>query len=149
MAGRQTLAGVTAAAATAAALLNIKSGASQRIRILELGVFQPGTGTPTVVAGGFGKAANSGSVVHSANIVPVPDDPGDPASICNGGIAFTTAPTAPTLWNFQFSIPATLGAGVIKTWPGGLIIPISSDWALWNNGGNTSLALRYWLTWDE
>lgn len=145
---RVTLAGATAAAITGAALLNIKTGSSQRPRIIEIGLFQPGTGTPTVVAGGFGKAANSGSVAQTT-IAPVPDDPADPASTLAGGIAFTTAPTAPTLWNWQFSIPATLGAGVIKTWPNGLPLSISSDWALWNNGGNTSLALRYWITWDE
>lgn len=145
---RYSLGFTSAAAATAAALFNIKSAASERLRIWEIGIFQPGTGTPTVVAGGFGKAANSGSVAQT-NVAGVPDDPADAASTANVGVAFTTAPTAPTLWSRQFSIPATLGAGLIWTFPMGLVVPVSSDWALWNNGGNTSLALRCWITWDE
>jgi hypothetical protein len=138
----------SAAAATAAALFSIKTAASERARIWEIGIFQPGTGTATVVAGGFGQAANSGSVAGTAQ-AGLKDDPADGASTVNVYAAWTTAPTVPAAFYRRFSLPATLGAGVIFTFPLGLVIPVSADYCLWNNGGTTALALPCYITWDE
>lgn len=145
---RYSLGFTSAAAATAAALWSIKTAASERARIWEIGIFQPGTGTPTVVAGGLGLAANSGSVAGTAQ-PGQKDDPADGTATVNCYAAWTTAPTAPTTFYRQFSIPATLGAGVIWTFPMGLVVPVSTDYTLWNNGGTTALALRCYVTWDE
>jgi len=138
----------SAAAATAAALASIKTAASERARIWEIGIFQPGTGTPTVVAGGIGKAANSGSVAGTAQLGQA-DDEAEGAATVNVYSVWTTAPTVPAAFKRRFSIPAVLGAGIIFTFPLGLVIPVSADYCICNDGGNTSLALNLWMTWDE
>ncbi len=145
---RCSLGFTSAAAVSGAALANIRTSATNRARLIEIGIFQPGTGTPTAVAGGFGKAANSASVVGT-NQTPLTDDPADAAALAVIQAAWSTAPTAPAAFFRQFSLPAVLGAGLIWTFPNGLVMPVSSDYTLWNNGGTTSLALRLYFTWDE
>jgi hypothetical protein len=145
---RYSLGLTSAAATTASAGFNIKSASTDRPSIVEIGIFQPGTGTPTVVGGGFGKAANSGSVAGT-NQVAQAEDAADPAVTAGLSAVWTTAPTAPTLFFRRFSIPAVLGAGIIFTFPLGLKMPISGDYCLWNNGGTTWLALNCYIVWDE
>lgn len=145
---RYSLGTTMAAAATAAPALSLKTASTERARIMELGIFQPGTGTPTVVGGGIGKAGNSGSVAGT-NQTPNAEDPADPAATVQIMAAWTTAPTVPGSFFRRFSIPAVLGAGIIFTFPLGLVVPVSSDYCIWNNGGTTWLALNTWIVWDE
>jgi hypothetical protein len=51
-------------------------------------------------------------------------------------LAWGTGPTVPTAYLRRISLPATVGTGVIWTWPNGLVIPVSSSLVLWNIGTN-------------
>jgi hypothetical protein len=51
-------------------------------------------------------------------------------------IAWGTGPTAPTAFLRRISLPATVGTGVIWTFPEGLVIPVSGSIVLWNLGTN-------------
>ena len=138
----------TAGATTAAALLSMRATTVPAI-IYEIGFAQPGTGTPTVVAGILGKAANSGSVVATTSVNGYRAI--DITTASNGTVqsAWSTPPTAPTLILRKFSLPATLGATLIWTFPAGLWVPVGSDLTLWNNGGTTSLVLVGWVSFEE
>jgi hypothetical protein len=145
---RFSLGFTSAAAATAAALFSMRANTA-KLTLWELGVFQPGTGTPTVVAGIFGKAGNTGSV-SGTNQSGLWLGDSTTTGIHTVQAAWpTTAPTAPTLVLRSFSIPAVLGAGFIWAPPAGLTIAAGQDFCLWNNGGNTSLALRCYAEWEE
>ena len=47
-------------------------------------------------------------------------------------LAWGTGPTVPSNYLRRVSLPATVGTGVIWTFPGGLVIPVSSSLILWN-----------------
>jgi hypothetical protein len=143
---RATLALASATAGNGAAGFNFR--ATRRSLIYEVGIFQPGTGTATVVAGGIGKPANSGSVAASSTTAGVITDLDVAASgLC--ATAWSTAPTAPSPFLRRFSIPATLGAGVIFTFPRGIYVAEGADFCIWNSGGTTWLAQNVYIDWEE
>lgn len=77
-----------------------------------VGTPQAGTGTPT-------------------NVLFQADDPGDPASVCNGSIAWTTSATVPLIFRRRWN--GTLASvGVVWTFPRGLVIPVSGSIVNWN-----------------
>jgi hypothetical protein len=64
-------------------------------------------------------------------------------------VAASTKPTSPTLFLRRFGIPATIGAGVIWTYPQGLIVPTGpAELVVWNIGAATSNFSGY-LIYDE
>jgi hypothetical protein len=68
----------------------------------------------------------------------LPDDPADPtvAGLVQSALAWGTGPTAPTAFPRRISTPATIGSGVIWTFPRGYMIPVSSSIVLWNLAAN-------------
>ena len=104
------------------------TAATDRGAILEYGVFLAGAGATTL---GLGRPAAAGST-PSASILLQAEDPGNPAATINSVLEWTTDPTAPTNFFRRIGLPATIGVGVIWTFPRGLIIPISSNFVLWN-----------------
>ena len=80
---------------------------------------QIGVGTPQV-------AANT-----PTNVLFQADDPGDPASVCNGAIAWVGTPTVPLIYRRRWN--GTLASvGVVWTFPRGLTIPASGSIVCWN-----------------
>lgn len=80
---------------------------------------QIGIGTPQAVAG------------TPTNVLFQSDDPGDPASTCNGSIAWGTSPTVPLIFRRRWN--GTLASvGVVWTFPRGLVIPVSGAMVNWN-----------------
>jgi len=117
----------TVVTAAAGATWEIIAGAVRRPRILEIGLSQV-----TAVAGtyGLGRPAAVGvdpvPVLFSAELV------GDHVSTVNGAVAWsTTAPTVPTLYLRRVTCPATIGAGVIWTFPRGLYIAATLSIVIW------------------
>jgi hypothetical protein len=62
-------------------------------------------------------------------------------------MAWGTAPTAPTNFLRRVTLPATIGAGIIWTFPRGLVIPVSSSIVIWNIGTNSVADI--WIVIDE
>jgi hypothetical protein len=58
------------------------------------------------------------------------------AGVLQSAIAWGTGPTAPTAFHRRISLPATVGTGIIWTWPTGLVIPVGASIVLWNLGTN-------------
>lgn len=112
--------------AAAAPIATLSASASRDLRVYEIGV-----SVSTAVSGEVGlmRPANTptvptGGQVGSAN------DTSYAAGLAVTANAWTVAPTAGTGMR-RMVLPATIGAGVIWTWPNGLVVPTSGFLVVW------------------
>lgn len=138
--------GTTIAAGTAAAYATFNTVASRRALIREVGLF---TTAATSTSIGLGIPANTPAA--TTTIVPNPHDASDAVSTALLGTAWSTAPTAPTVFDRKVTLGAAVGAGVI--WKLALderIILAKSSWkTFWNYGGATGSAVDMYIEYDE
>lgn len=94
-------------------------------------------GAATASSYGFGRAAVAGTQSGAIAVLP-----NNPANSTTGkstvATAWSVAPTAPTQFIRRKSLPATIGAGVIWTFPAGLGVASSSEMVVWNNAANSA-----------
>lgn len=105
----------------------IRTAAGDRAKVLEIGFSQV-----TAVAGtyGLGRPAAIGVTPTSPQTF-LQEDPADPVSTVTCCVAWATPPTVPANFFRRITCPATIGAGMVWTFPQGLIIPISFSIVLW------------------
>jgi hypothetical protein len=117
----------TSATAAASASWEIRTTATDRAEVLELGLSQV-----TAVAGvyGLGRPAAIGITPTSPQTV-LAEEPAGPAGTVTVCVAWGTGPTVPANFFRRVSCPATIGAGVIWTFPRALIIAASSSIIIW------------------
>lgn len=101
--------------------------ATVRAALLEYGMIQA-TGTAQSI--GLGRPATNGTA--SGAVLFQQDDPGDPASVVNGHITWSAQPTAPTIFHRRWNSAATIGVGIVWTFPRGLVIAASGALVGWN-----------------
>lgn len=129
-----------------AALAWMRSTTAKDMRIWEVAVYMSG-GTAAATDVGLGRPAAVSAT--PTIVVPQAEDPAFVAASCTGQVAATTKPTSPTLFLRRFGIPATIGAGVIWTFPFGLIVPTGpAEIVVWNIGASTSTFSGYFV-YDE
>jgi hypothetical protein len=125
---------LTTSGTTGAATWEIRTTSTDRAALLELGFFLSAATASTF---GFGKPAAIG-VGPTSPVTLVAEDASSPAGTTTSALAWgTTAPTAPTNFNRRIGLPATIGVGMIWTFPRGYIIAISSSCVLWNLATNS------------
>ena len=95
--------------------------------LLEYSMIQA-TGTAQSI--GLGRPASLGT--QTGPVLFQQDDPGDPASVVNGHITWLVQPGAPTIFHRRWNSAATVGVGVVWTFPRGLVIPASGAIVGWN-----------------
>ena len=138
--------GTSPAAATAAAYATINTTANRRALLREIGFF---TTAATASSVSLGTPANT--PVATTTIVPNAHDAADAASSALLGTAWSTAPTAPTVFDRKATLGAAVGAGVM--WKLALderiIIAMSAWKVLWNHGAATASALDVYVEYDE
>jgi hypothetical protein len=120
---------------TGLASFTVLTGAN-RISILEIKTFLAAA-TASVFSYGRPTAAgvtSGGSTLFQA------DDPAVQASTTNRVLAWTTAPTAPTVAMERWSGPATIGTGVILTFPRGIVVAVSSNFVTHNLAATVAAA---------
>lgn len=127
---------------TTSACIEWRTSATNRPRILEIGYI---SATATAQTLGFGRSAAIG--VTPVNVIFQAEEPGDPASLTNGSLSWGTSPTIPAQFLRRFNLPATLGAGIVLTFPRGLPVAISASVELWNI--STTVASDVWCVVDE
>lgn len=116
----------------------IRTGATPgRVKLLELGLFLAAA-TATTVGLGYPQA------IGDTPTTPVDflcEDPNNvlATGIVQSALAWGTKPTIPTAYFRRISLPATVGTGVIWTFPEGIVIPVSSSIILWNLASNSVL----------
>lgn len=111
----------------AQACVEWRTPASVRPRVLEISIIQA---TGTAQSLGLGRPQAIG--ITPVNVLFQADDPGDPASVMNGSLSWAISPTVPLIFHRRWNSAATIGVGVVWTFPMGLVIPISSSLVVWN-----------------
>jgi hypothetical protein len=123
--------------------LEIFTSATDRAAILEIGISIVAATASTF---GLGRPAAMG-ITPTAPVTLLPEDSGSPAGTVQTALAWGTQPTVPTAFLRRVSLPATIGAGIIWTFPRGLIIPVSFSIVIWNI---TAVSLAdIWIVVDE
>ena len=124
----------------------MRSTTAKDMRIWEVAVYMSG-GTAAATDVGLGRPAAISAT--PTTVVPQAEDLSFNAAACTGSVAATTKPTSPTLFLRRFGIPATIGAGIIWTFPFGLIVPTGpAEIVVWNIGASTSTFSGYFV-YDE
>lgn len=112
---------------TTAACVEWRTAASTRPKVLEISYISAAATVQTI---GLGRPQAIG--VTPVNVLFQADDPGDPASVTNGSLSWATSPTVPLIFMRRWNGAATIGVGIVWTFPRGLTIPVSSSLVLWN-----------------
>lgn len=141
---RYSLAQRTSGTASGAAAAELRSTSTDRIFVKEVGIF---LAAATASSFGIGRPAAIG-VTPTSPVTGTPMDPGNPAGTGQGAVAWGTGPTVPVVFIRRYSVPATIGTGIVFVFAEpGLIIPISSSLVVWNLATN-GVADVHW-EWDE
>lgn len=110
------------------ACLEIRTTAAVRATILELSIVQA---TGTAQSLGFGRPQAIG-VTPGGTSTPIRDEPGSPVCVTTTALSWGTSPTVPLVFARRWNSAATIGVGVIWTFPRGFVIPVSSSAVVWN-----------------
>lgn len=111
------------------ATFEVRAGATgPRPRILEIGIF---LAAATASVFGIGRPAAIGVTPTSPQTF-LNEDPADGASLTKIAGAWVTGPTVPANFFRRIGLPATIGTGVIWTFPKGLVIPLNDSIVVWN-----------------
>jgi hypothetical protein len=125
----------TSSGTNATAAWEIRAAATPgRLKIMELGFFLAAATASTY---GLGRPAAIGDTPTTPVDLLV-EDPANvfAANVALSALAWGTGPTVPTAFLRRISLPATVGTGVIWTWPTGLVLAVSTSIVLWNLSTN-------------
>ena len=112
---------------TTQASWELRSPAGVRPKVLEISIIQA---TATAQSLGLGRPQAQG--VTPVNVLFQQDDPNDPASVMNASLSWATSPTVPLIFHRRWNSAATIGVGIVWTFPRGLVLPVSASLVLWN-----------------
>lgn len=136
---------ITTVGTTTAPSFDIKASATNSPKLMEYGI---NLGAATASTYGIGRPANDGSVAQTAPVLLQAENPSDPAAQTGTAVAWGTAPTVPAVYLRRCYLPATIGAGIIWTFPRGLTLPVSKGIVNWNIAAS-SAATAIWCICDE
>jgi len=105
----------------------LRTPASLRPKVLEISIIQA---TATAMSLGLGRPQAIG--VTPVNVLFQMDDPGEQPSLMNASLSWATSPTVPLIFHRRWNSAATIGVGIVWTFPRGLVIPVSSALVIWN-----------------
>lgn len=106
----------------------LRTSAAVKCRILEVSYVG---GTATAASVGWGRPAAL-AVTPGTSAVFQRDDSADPACVTNIDLTWGTSPTAPTVYHRRWNGAATVGVGIVLTFPRGVVIPISGAFVAFN-----------------
>lgn len=121
----------------------IYTTAAVACNILEISLMQL---TSTAQSLGFGRpqalAVTPGTLATLQR-----DNTGFPVCVTQVSLTYGTSPTAPLVFNRRWNSAATIGVGMVWTFPRGFMIPVSAGAVLWNI--TTALAVDLNFSADE
>lgn len=121
----------TTGATSGNAAMDAASGSGARAKLMEMGFF---LGAATASTYGLNRPTAVGTRTTPVSLLA--EDPNDPASEVDTALAWSVQPTLATDDVRRISLPATIGTGVIWTFPRGLTIDTSKSIALVNRATN-------------
>jgi hypothetical protein len=116
-----------AASKTSAATANLWIGglsttSGKDARVWEIGVF-----LETAIAQQIQLFRQNAAGTTPTSVTPQAEDSSAAAAACTIQTAWSTPPTSAAVPLRRIGLPATVGAGIIWTFPGGLVVPTSSS----------------------
>ena len=124
-----SIANRTTATTAGAAALEIIAASGVGYRLLELSLT---INAATASVFGLGVPAATGITPTSPQTVLAEDQNNTTAGNTTTALAWGTGPTVPANFFRRISLPATVGAGIIWTFPRGIMVPKSKSLVLWN-----------------
>ena len=121
----------------------IRTTAAVRATILEMSLIQA---TATAQSLGFGRPQALG-VTPGTTSTFIRDEPGAPVCVTTMNLTWATSPTVPLVFARRWNSAATVGVGIIWTFPRGFVVPVSASVVIWNI--TTALACDYNVVLDE
>lgn len=118
----------TSATAAAAASWEVRSTSANKPKLMEVGLSQ---NAATAGAYGLGRPGAIGVTPTSPQTFLDEQDGNGPTGNTTAAVAWGTGPTVPTNFFRRISCPATIGAGVIWTFPRGLGIAVTNSIVVW------------------
>jgi hypothetical protein len=118
----------TTSGTAATAAWEVRSTSTNKPKIMELGLTQVAA---TASVFGIGRPAAIGVTPTTPVTFLDEQDGGGPAGLTTCAVAWSTGPTVPANFFRRAAFPATIGAGIIWTFPRGIGIPISGSIVLW------------------
>jgi hypothetical protein len=103
--------------------VELRTTAGVVARVLEHSVIQL-TGTASTY--GLGRPAAQG-ITPGTITTFVRDNSNDPACVTTLNLTWGTSPTAPTTFHRRTNTAATIGVGIVWTFPAGLVVPVSAS----------------------
>lgn len=110
------------------ASLELRTTAAVKARVLEVSIIQA---TGTAQSLGLGRPAAQGVTPGTLSTFQR-DDSADPACVTQVAASWGTSPTVPATFMRRWNSAATIGVGIIWTFPRGLIVPVSASLVVWN-----------------
>jgi hypothetical protein len=144
---RYSLGFAKAAPATLTGVAMIRPASTLDVSVLEIGIFNE-----TAVASSIGLVRNATTGTPSTSALVQAAIPGANAGNTNIDTAWSAAATVGANYMRQVVLPASIGAGVIWTWPPNVLIAragATTQLMLWNFGAGTAAALRCYIDLDE
>jgi len=146
---RYEVASLTTLTAASVPFATLVAGASSRMKITEIGIFMA-----TAVASDIALARSATATTTPTKILGQVYDTADPAAIGSLAIAWATIGTANAISLRRIALPATVGAGVIWTWPEShrLILAspaATSELMFVNRGAGVCATFNIYVVWDE
>lgn len=123
----------TTVTTTGAGAMDCRAAATNRPAVMEVSI---NLGAATASTYGLGRAATPGT--QTSPVLVLAEDPGDPAGVTGCAVAWSVAPTVPTQFNRRVALPATIGSGIIWTFPRGLVLAVSTNLIVWNLATNSA-----------
>jgi hypothetical protein len=105
----------------------LRTTSGSRPKILELSIIQA---AGTAQSLGLGRPQAQG--ITPVNVLFQADDPGDAASVQNASLSWGTSPTVPLIFQRRWNSAATIGVGIVWTFPRGLVVPVNASLVVWN-----------------
>jgi hypothetical protein len=123
-----SLANRTGITTTGAASLEVRAAAANRPRLLETGIWlNAATQSPI----GLGRPQAIGNTPTSP-VTVLAEDPAESTGLTQTALAWGTAPTVPLNFFRRLNIAAAIGAGVLLTFPRGIVIAAAGSLVAWN-----------------
>lgn len=110
------------------AAVQLYTTAGVKFRLLECSIVQA---TGTASSYGLGRPAAL-AVTPGTTALLQRDDSADPACVTLTALTYGTSPTAPTIYHRRWNSAATIGVGIVWTFPRGIMIPVSGALVVFN-----------------
>lgn len=134
-----SIARTTAVTTTANAAFDVSPSTGHRPRIMEMSVF---LGAATASTYGINRSTAIGT--RTSPVALLAEDPADPAltgiTLVDSAVAFSVQPTFASADFRLVALPATIGTGMVWTFPKGLIVAVSGSVVLVNRATNAASA---------